>query len=259
MEAHPEPFLGARLTEELCGRGVPELEDVRGDQVCLEFESLMLLPPARGVRKLGVAGVSKRELLRRSRPASRPALAEMCTESRCECTFADVHEAVTAGCPDAVDANALREGYSASADHSLQSCPHQLKPCGSPPRPSRGERPGRWLASGSLAIPPRNLLPAATSFALLPDDMRKPAGIRPKFTVGERPASCRYNPIATASRPLRQVASPAIGRPDTSNAHRVECSSAHNAGPAVCGSRYGITSRVIPSSIRTRALIPTPV
>jgi hypothetical protein len=38
---------------------------------------------------------------------------------------------------------------------------------------------------------------------LLPDDLRKPAGILPKFTVGDRPSSCRWSATANASNPLR--------------------------------------------------------
>jgi hypothetical protein len=46
---------------------------------------------------------------------------------------------------------------------------------------------------------------------------------------------------------------------DTSKVHRVDRINAHSAGPAVCGSRYGIAKPEMARSIRTRDLMPTPV
>jgi hypothetical protein len=50
-----------------------------------------------------------------------------------------------------------------------------------------------------------------------------------------------------------------MGIQDTSKVHRVESINAHNAGPAVWGSRYGIAKPEMARSIRTRDLMPAPI
>jgi len=183
----------AELPDELRCWHVASSEHVGGDKVSRELEPLMAEPVVPVYDREGQRCVRAERVALSGRSLELRSVGE---ESRADGTLADVRR---------VRPFVPRQRYSplvgssrwiaavVNGDQSVHSCPHQLAPRTSSPRGEIGAIPGGCESSGSSVGPPRNRLPAATSRALLAEDMRYPAGMRPKLSVGECPCSWRWS------------------------------------------------------------------